>query len=1097
MTEITRAYEFVIMATNGVTPDLTFTDEDFHGDAPPTYGGWRVNELQGSSESEPFTVSILDTSEQVTSNLSDADGRADLMGRVWRLRINEDGGGLATVSKGRIVGVQLNRVISAWDFQCGDERHWTRGREIYRNIATPTTQFYPPGLRSAWQYILEAAGTMDMIAEDVSDPNKVMFAIISGDPISERMISWLRDDLIDDAVPDGTTGNFTYLRINIDSTDREIISFSPTLAQAILSNVEEQEEHPVEINFVWVAWAAHGVSADANKTAFMYAPNAPPSDVLPYHIGGDRGADLMSELKDRYDDENVRYDANTFAAWDVSTNPGGLLANPNIPDGHLRITEPWNLGEFEERLFMTLGLAPFPNAAGEITPRFITLPDTTNPSALTQITSAKLRGGHPTFQQVGQQIVTVLIAKYKRASRMRRLAIEADSDWPADLIRIFDYEEEYTHDRIDDLGRYVHTVEMLGYWGAHATLRAKQLKEEIFNRYGDGPIRGRFSGMSSLDDVAAGDFVVIDLASYPDLSTRTRGGLRLVQAMEVRHTAFGPEFEYTDAGVDENALAAPSVSIIKNTTRPKHDVDVTISGLPAGATYLLQLQVGSDERRTFAIGTANEMVTIKNLPSGTLITPYAKAILIAQVGSAWATTTGVTLTSLTAPSAPNATASNLTITLTWTNGEADYRVMPTLGGNDYLLKALPAGTTRWTFTGLSASTLYTVGVKHVDEFGGESAAVTDTATTASAGSLQGVRNFRILQGFADAEYPSEPQYGEGIEVGWDQAPERHVVTVLHHATDSSFTANKKVRRFTGVQTGRALISSDGVTRYVRIRHETEDGAEWTSWSGTRQVVPVPLTRDTPEPKDLSIVASAEAAPGIDGAGNPGFNVDVSYDLGGDATHLAITVTFSGPTFYFYTTALTGTGTHRLRNQGNTADQFFGSAISSIRIGARAQIGAPIALPNDAGRYSNFGVLDFAATGSGVRAELTVGGATPMSDYFVPGSSITFDQDADGRLRINTGGGLAVYDFGAKSANFALDADNSWSQKGSISASVSLTGISNLAGAEPFNIRVACGANTLTLSSGAFEGPQLTFTGDCAVSFVDFGTGKIIAMGADY
>ena len=92
---------------------------------------------------------------------------------------------------------------------------------------------------------------------------------------------------------------------------------------------------------------------------------------------------------------------------------------------------------------------------------------------------------------------------------------------------------------------------------------------------------------------------------------------------------------------------------------------------------------------------------------------------------------------------------------------------------------------------------------------------------------------------------------------------------------------------------------------------------------------------------------------------------------------------------------------------------------------------------------------------------------------------------------------AVKDFGDKGANFALDALDGGAQKGSISASVSLTGISNLVGVEPISIRVACGANTLTLAGAAFEGPTLTFTGDCAISFVDFGTGKIVAMGAQY
>ena len=50
------------------------------------------------------------------------------------------------------------------------------------------------------------------------------------------------------------------------------------------------------------------------------------------------------------------------------------------------------LGAFEEALFKPFGLAPFPNASGEIRPRFVYLPDTVNPTTYTQVTAAKFRG---------------------------------------------------------------------------------------------------------------------------------------------------------------------------------------------------------------------------------------------------------------------------------------------------------------------------------------------------------------------------------------------------------------------------------------------------------------------------------------------------------------------------------------------------------------------------------------------------------------------------------------------------------------------------------------------------------------------------------
>ena len=101
------------VAYDDSNPELTFTDPDFG--AVPTWGGWRVNPLEGTSESEPFILNILDTGEQVTAALCDASGRALLMGRLWRLRINEDGGGLTTVACGRVTGCSLGADVASFD----------------------------------------------------------------------------------------------------------------------------------------------------------------------------------------------------------------------------------------------------------------------------------------------------------------------------------------------------------------------------------------------------------------------------------------------------------------------------------------------------------------------------------------------------------------------------------------------------------------------------------------------------------------------------------------------------------------------------------------------------------------------------------------------------------------------------------------------------------------------------------------------------------------------------------------------------------------------------------------------------------------------
>ncbi len=132
------------------------------------------------------------------------------------------------------------------------------------------------------------------------------------------------------------------------------------------------------------------------------------------------------------------------------------------------------------------------------------------------------------------------------------------------------------------------------------------------------------------------------------------------------------------------------------------------------------------------------------------------------------------------------------------------------------------------------------------------------------------------------------------------------------------------------------------------------------------------------------------------------------------------------------------------------------------------------------------------SGSGTSAE-------KQDETIVSGNALKtialFDiDDVDGEPRLIM---QAAHNFGAKSANFSLDALDGGAQFGSITADVELTGIGGLVSVEPFSIRVSLAGNILTLASAAFEGPQLSFFGDCAISFVDFGTGKIVAMGADY
>ena len=92
---------------------------------------------------------------------------------------------------------------------------------------------------------------------------------------------------------------------------------------------------------------------------------------------------------------------------------------------------------------------------------------------------------------------------------------------------------------------------------------------------------------------------------------------------------------------------------------------------------------------------------------------------------------------------------------------------------------------------------------------------------------------------------------------------------------------------------------------------------------------------------------------------------------------------------------------------------------------------------------------------------------------------------------------APYTEAAKTANFTLDAKNGGAQVVPVASNVTLTGIDNLVGPEPINVLFQCGSSTLTLDDTVFQGPTLSFTGTAAFSFVDFGDGKITAMGSTF
>lgn len=749
MSEITRVYQFRIYNAAGAAVETTFTDADISRDIVPSFGWTTPRPLDGRVENVPSVIRTNDDGEQVTSILSDAGGRADLIGRIADFRINEDGGGLAIVHSGRITQISLAQGVAAYDFHVADER-WSEAADVLTSGST--TQILPSGIRTAFKNF-DLAPTMDVRVVNVIDANTITVRPTGGVLVTSDVLEWLEQDLgFVIQFTKGTTP-FKYTKMSAGGSDRDILGFSHTLNASIFGSLNEVAENgePRDLEDVIISWTGHGKSLDDEITGtFIYAPNAPPTLWTPIHVGGDDGVEPFDWIKDQYDDLSIRYDSDIFDTYNVTTNPNGLIAHPRIPLIHIRATKPIKLRDQVQKICKMYGIVPFINSAGEVAPRFVTMLQDVDPSTLTDMTSAILTEPHPTWRQTSGDIVTVIQPRFSYMTPVRESDARIGRDGSVDRIkvRITDLEEQ-VHDRVDELGRHVLKLdlELITTENRAIFLTAQQVRE-IFDRYGDGPIRGSFRALSAASGVEPGDYVTISLSSYPDLANQTRGGSRVVQIMS-RQVESAYTFTYLDAGPDEQPLTDPGVAIIKNATDGDHAVDVTISSLTADSTYQIQLKIGSADWVTVAEGDANEARTFGNLPSGTNIQARALESGPGRIRSEYSAAVNVTLDTLTAPNTlvVGALAGDRG-TGTWVNGEASYAIEVLLDGTRVAI--LEAGSTSYTLTGLTPSTTYNgpgMAVRHIDRFGGVSATDTDDfTTTATATTLSAPKATLVLVG---------------------------------------------------------------------------------------------------------------------------------------------------------------------------------------------------------------------------------------------------------------------------------------------------------------------------------------------------------------
>lgn len=731
MSEITRVYQFRIYNAAGAGVEYTFSDDDIPD--VPSFGWSTPRPLEGDVENISSVVRVVDTSEQITAILADAGGRAVLLGRIGEIRVNEAGGGLATVMKGRLTGIFMSGGVASYDFHISNER-WLEQAEVFDSGST--TQIMPPGIVAAWENIPETRKVRVEVAA-VVDANRLTFEVLN-DPglLGSRIVNWLDSDIQRQSP---STGNFLYTRFRASGADRELIAFgfadnaSATSAEDPLGTMRAVIEggQALAPNIFTVYWPGHGLVA-GNELAdtYIYAPGAPADDDVPIHIGGTTGQDPFDWIKDQYDAIGIRYETAAFTAWNAVTNVDGLISNPLIPPIFIRAVKPEKLRALVRKICRHFGIVPFVNSSGEVAPRFVTMPHDLTPGGLTEVTAAIASLPHPTWGQQASNMVTVVRPTYSQYRLVREREVRDNSDVAPDRIsHVIRPILDINHDRLSELESHVYEMD-LSFINSFplANNLAVQMSREIFDRYGDGAIEGQVEVLSGGSTIEPGEFIRLTVSSYPNMATQARGGTRIVQAMG-REQFITRTLGYLDAGPNSQPLTAPGVAIAQTAGDTHHSVDVTISGLTAGARYQLQLKIS--EYRTVSEGDANEVVTLTEIPSGTQVFARARETKANTIRSEWSAPDDVTTAALAAPT--NLAVGSLAGdrgTATWTNNETAYHIEVLLDGVQVAI--LEPGTTSYVLTGLTASTNYnTPGaqVRYLDRYGGVSPADTDAFLT--------------------------------------------------------------------------------------------------------------------------------------------------------------------------------------------------------------------------------------------------------------------------------------------------------------------------------------------------------------------------------
>ena len=765
--------------------DLTFGGTRLA--AVPTVRSPLIRPLDGRSEGSPWYVDITDVSSTVTANLADSSGRLDWMGRLLAIRRTVGASTATWLGVGRVVDVSLLEDVATWRLTLDDERTLERQARIF---TTNTSMLYPAGRYAKYgPFAASPRGTITVndVAVTISGKtakNLMVFFDLQGPRPNQAMFDQINDDLLPDYRFNNTqvstaTGNFAHLRLRVGDTDYPVYSFwdgstgsFPSLGDPVGGLRQFVAGDSPVLGVTIAATTTDLEPGQRYSSAFLHMMGAEPTNVTPLHIGPKSPRGMIEAVyTGSYSSSGTvlpRY--STSAVFGVSNGPGMRW----------RITGPEFMADWmEDHVYAVSGLVPAVDAQGRIAPRSVMHPMST--AGITySLTKANLAAPHPTFEAVGREQITAVRFTYRHEapafnallgsiSPLSKLTVPDAAG--ADLIVTEERSVDFTNDRLAAVGRRekvinadgLHTYDARDPFatlpgalpaldGERVTDAAPAIARDYFARFGDGPIQGMVSGLSTMESLTIGENVLLTLGTYPNLNIAGRGGTRVIQVLQRIDEPAGPSFRYLDAGPNVQPVATSGITLTRSTVDPKHTLQLTVGTLTAGAQFTAQLAASSTKPSsgstvwTAAYTTASTSTGVYDIGQRASNTTYwgrVRAIKASRVGSPWYYTTAGVATSAISPPSFTTVADDFDtrfVTKGWTNGDARYPsalFIDTSSGASWttgnLYQRYPPRTNQGTIYGLTSGTTYYLALRHFDGFGGVSAVATTQVATSTSG----------------------------------------------------------------------------------------------------------------------------------------------------------------------------------------------------------------------------------------------------------------------------------------------------------------------------------------------------------------------------